>query len=79
MASTEQIRNNLIDKLLTIRNRYIITALDKLLETTVKEKDIYKTSDQQKLILKASEVDIHYGDLISDEDINQEDDLWLSK
>ena len=79
MATTEQIRNNLIDKLLAIRNRDIIAALDKLLETTVKENDIYITSEQQKLILRASEIDIHNGDLISDEEINQKEDLWLNK
>lgn len=79
MATTEQIRNNLIDKLLTIRNRAVITALNKLLESTIKEKDIYKTSEQQKLILEASEIDIHNGDYFLDEEINQEEDLWLSK
>ena len=77
MATTEQIRNNLIDKLLTIRNKNIISALDNLLETTIKEKSIYKTSEQQKLIFKASELDIQNWDLLSDEEINREEDSWL--
>jgi len=79
MATTEQIRNNLIDKLLTIRNKNIISALDKLLETTLKEKSIYKTSEQQKLIFKASELDIQNWDLLSDEEINREEDSWLRR
>jgi len=79
MATIEQIRNNLIDKLLAISNRDIIASLDKLLETTIGEKDVYKVSRQQAIILKASETDILNGDLILDEQINQEEDLWLSK
>ena len=79
MASTEQIRNNLIDKLLSINNRDIIASMDELLESTIREKDIYKVSKQQKLILAASETDIKNGDLISDEEVNREEDLWLNK
>lgn len=79
MATTEQIRNNLIDKLLTIRNRNIIAALDNLLEKTLKEKSIYTTSEQQKLIFKASELDIQNWDLFSDEEINKEEDSWLRR
>lgn len=79
MATTEQIRNNLIDKLLTIRNKNIISALDNLLETTIKEKSIYKTSEQQKFIFKASELDIQNWDLLSDEEINREEDSWLRR
>jgi hypothetical protein len=79
MASTEQIRNNLIDKLLSINNRDIIVSLDKLLESTITEKNIYKVSKQQKLVLAASETDIKNGDLILDEEVNREEDLWLNK
>jgi hypothetical protein len=79
MDTIEQIRNNLIDKILSIRNRDMIGALDKLLETTINEKNIYKTTEQQKLIFQASEIDIQNGDLFLDEEINQEEDLWLNK
>ena len=79
MATIEQIRNNLIDKLLSISNKDIIASLDKLLETTIREKDVFKISEQQKIILKASESDIQNGELISDDEINQEEDLWLKK
>ena len=79
MATIEQIRNNLIDKLLSISNKDIIASLDKLLETTIREKDVFKISEQQKIILKASESDIQNGELISDDEINQAEDLWLKK
>ncbi len=79
MASIEQIRNNLIDKLLSINNKDIIVSLDRLLESTIKEEDVYKVSKQQRILLAASEIDIQNGNLILDEEINREEDLWLNK
>lgn len=40
MKSTEQIRNDLIDKIISISNKDILNAVDKLLGNIVKEKDI---------------------------------------
>ncbi len=77
MASTEQIRNNLIDKLISINNKDILSAVDRLLEVSVKEEVIYKVSEDQRKALHASEMDIANGSLISDEDLNTEEDQWL--
>ena len=77
MASTEQIRNNLIDKLITIKNKDILSAVDRLLEVSVKEEDVYKVSEVQRKALQASEMDIANGRLISDEELNNEEDEWL--
>lgn len=77
MASTEQIRNNLIDKLISIKNKELLSAVDRLLEVSVKEEDVYKVSDDQRKALQASEMDITNGRLISDEDLNNEEDEWL--
>jgi hypothetical protein len=77
MASTEQIRNNLIDKLISIKNKDILSAIDRLLEVSVKEEDIYKVSEVQRKALQASEMDISNGRLISNEDLNNEEDEWL--
>ena len=77
MASTEQIRNNLIDKLISIKNKDILSAVDRLLEVSVKEEDVYKVSEDQRKALHASEMDIANGRLISDEDLNNEEDEWL--
>jgi hypothetical protein len=79
MLSIEQLKINLIEKIKDIQNRDIITSLDKLLELTVREKDICKVSKEQRFILNTSEEDIRYNKLIPDEDINREEDLWLSK
>ncbi len=77
MASTEQIRNNLIDKLISINNKDILSAVDRLLEVSVKEEDVYKVSKVQRIALQASEMDIANERLISDEDLNNEEDEWL--
>jgi hypothetical protein len=79
MASTEQIRNNLIDKLNSINNKDILSAVDRLLEVSVKEEDVYKVSVDQRKALQASETDIANGRLISDEDLNNEEDEWLKE
>ena len=39
MASTEQIRSNLIDKLISIKNKELVSAVDRLLEVSVTEED----------------------------------------
>ena len=77
MASTEQIRNNLIDKLISIKNKDILSAVDRLLEVSVKEEDVYKVSEVQRKALQASEMDISNGRLISNEDLNNEEGEWL--
>lgn len=79
MASTEQIRNNLIDKLISIKNKELLSAVDRLLEVSVKEEDVYEVSDDQRKALKASEIDIANGRLISDADVNNEEDEWLKE
>ena len=79
MASTEQIRNNLIDKLISIKNKELLSAVDRLLEVSVKEEDVYQTSEYQKKALQAGDVDIANGRLISDQDLNNEEDEWLRK
>lgn len=79
MASTEQIRNNLIDKLISIKNKELLSAVDRLLEFSVKEEDVYKVSGDQRKALQASELDIANSKLISDEDLNNEEDEWLKE
>lgn len=79
MASTEQIRNNLIDKLISIKNKKLLSAVDRLLEVSVKEEDVFKVSEDQRKALQASELDIVNGRLISDEDLNNEEDEWLKE
>ena len=79
MASIEQIRNNLIDKLSLIKNKELLSAVDRLLEVSVKEEDVYNISEEQRKALQASNSDIASGRLVSDEDLNFEEDKWLNE
>ena len=75
MKTVDEIRNRLIDKILTIRNQDILLALDKILSST-KEEHIDFT-EEQKVMLQMSEDDIKYGRLISEEDLDRQDEEWL--
>jgi len=77
--SAEQIRNNIIKKLYSIDNRELLDAMDKLLEASGKQDKPYRISSEQKEALEASDQDIIYGRLISDEDLNAEEDEWLKE
>jgi hypothetical protein len=42
-------------------------------------KSVFKISDGQKQMLSGSEKDIIEGKLISNEDLNEEEDRWLNE
>ncbi len=77
--TTEQIQQGIIDKILLLNNQDLLLAIDTLLGQSVHKDDVYKVSDQQRQVLQVSEEDIKYNRLISDEDVNREEDLWLNK
>jgi hypothetical protein len=67
MDSVEKIQNELIDKILTIKNKGFLKALSNLISSTEESNEVVKLSAIQKEILELSEVDIKNGDLISQE------------
>ncbi|HSJ66903.1 MAG TPA: hypothetical protein VK921_04485 [Anditalea sp.] len=77
--SAEQIRNNIIEKLYCIDNKELLFAMDKLLDASINQDKPYKVTSEQKEALEASDQDIIYGRLISDEDLNAEEDEWLKE
>ncbi len=77
MATVENIRNGLIDKILSIKNRDILEALDKLISVSSLESDIVLLTDEQKIMLEMSERDIEAGNLISQEAMDKRNLEWL--
>lgn len=77
MATADNIRNSIIDKLLTISNKDYLTALYKLVEKSSVDKDSIKLSEEQILMLKLSDNDIKNGKLISEKQLDKEDLQWL--
>lgn len=77
MSTTDILRNNIIDKLLTISNKDYLAALYQLVKTSAVDKDIVELSDEQILMLQLSDEDIKNGKLISQTQLDKDDLKWL--
>ena len=73
MNQADILRNNIIDKLLTISNKDYLAALHQLVENSSVDNDIVKLSEEQILMLQLSDKDIMLGKLISQEDLDKND------
>ena len=79
MATVDKIRKGLIDKILTIKNKEFLEALDKLISSSASESDIVELTEEQKEMLEMSEVDIENGRLISQEAMHKRNLEWLNE
>ena len=75
MTQVEEIRNSIIDKLLTISSPELLSAYNKILEQSTG--NIVELQPAQIEMLKKSEEDIRNGDVISQKEINKADSEWL--
>ncbi|KAA3642501.1 MAG: hypothetical protein DWP98_14060 [Bacteroidetes bacterium] len=77
MATVDQIKNGLIDKILNIQNKEFLNALDKIISTSF---SVNKTelSDSQKAMLEMSNDDIIHGRTISQEAMIKRNLEWLN-
>lgn len=78
MATVDKIRNELIDKIMSIKNRDFLEALDKLISSSSFESDVVELTKEQKVMLKMSERDIKSGNLISQEAMDKRNLEWLN-
>jgi hypothetical protein len=78
-TTADNIRNSIIDKLLTISNKDYLTALYKLVEKSSVGNDLIELSEAQLAMLKLSDEDIENGRLITQEQLDQMDLEWLKK
>lgn len=79
MPSIDNIRNSLIDKILSITNKDFLSALDQLVEKSAIDNDIHPLTQEQKVLLALSEHDIKEGRVISQESLDREDLKWLKE
>lgn len=77
MATIDNLRNSIIDKLLTITNKDYLSALHKLVENSQVEVDVVKLTEEQKLMLQLSDNDILNNKLISQSQLDKNDRKWL--
>jgi len=78
MATVDKIRNGLIDKILSIKNRDILEALDTFLSSSASESDKIELTKEQIAMLEMSEKDIKNGELISQEAMDKRNLEWLN-
>ncbi|MEO7174974.1 MAG: hypothetical protein ABIV51_03980 [Saprospiraceae bacterium] len=79
MNRADILRNNIIDKLLTISNKDYLAALYQLVEKSSVDNDLVKLSEEQVLMLQLSDKDIESGKLISQHDLDKRDMQWLKE
>jgi len=79
MNRVDILRNNIIDKLLTISNKDYLTALYQLVEKSSVDNDIVKLSQEQILMLQLSDKDIEEGKLITQDELDKNDLQWLKE
>jgi len=77
MATVDKLRNGLIDKILSIKNKDFLVALDKIIVSSASESDIVELTSEQKMMLEMSEKDIKEGRLISQEAMDKRNLEWL--
>ena len=77
MRTADILRNNIIDKLLTISNKDYLAALYQVVNTSFVGKDNVKLSEEQILMLQLSDKDIKSGKLISQNQLDKADLQWL--
>ena len=77
MSAADNIRNNIIDKLLTISNKDYLSALYQLVSTSSVNEDIIQLSESQILMLNMSDEDIKNGRIVPHDELDKIDLEWL--
>jgi len=79
MEATDILRNNIIDKLLTITDEDYLSAIYQLVERSSSDNDTVKLTKEQTLMLQLSDKDILNGKLISQDQLDKEDLQWVKE
>ncbi len=78
MATVDKIRSGLIDKILSIKNKDFLVALDNLISSSSAENEVVELTTEQREMLEMSEVDIKNGRLISQAAMDKRNLEWLN-
>lgn len=79
MATVDNIRNSIIEKLLTISNKDLLNSLYSFVEKNTTDTDVVKLTVEQKIMLELSNNDIKSNRLISQEQLDKDDLKWLKE
>ena len=77
MNQADIIRNEIIDKLLTISDKDYLAALSQIVDSVVVKEGKIKLTEEQKIMLQMSVEDYNEGRILSQENLDQSDFEWL--
>lgn len=78
MATVGNIRNALINKILAINDKEVLSALDKLISLKDDDGPIELT-EEQRILLEMSEDDIENGRMVAEKGLFYQQREWLKK
>lgn len=76
--TVDNLKYNILDKLISVNDKVLLEKINSLIGDIDLEDTPIKVSEAQRHMLTDSEQDILNNDLISDEEVNKEEDQWLS-
>ncbi len=77
MASTTDIRNRIIDQLLTIKDADYLRALSDMIRSSHVQEEVVQLTEEQKIMLVLSEDDIKAGRTVDQHILNERELQWL--
>jgi len=73
------LKYQLLDKLISIQDIDLLEKVNELIGNVDLDKPIFEITPAQRNMLMQSEEDILNGNLITDEELNEEEDKWLKR
>ena len=77
--STEQLKNLVIDRILEIEDKNFLQAIKTILDSNIIPTSIYKVTEEQRQKVKIGLTQLNNGQIISNEDLEKEEDTWLKE
>ena len=79
MATVNEIRNRVIDSLMSINDPHYLKALEDMIKTSKIEHSVIPLTEEQKIMLAMSDDDIKEGRVVDQETLNKKELEWLTK
>ena len=76
---TAQLRDIVIDKIYGINDSDYLRALNKILDMRQTSEEVFHLNEDQKAMIRLAKQQISNGEYISNEDLEKEEDQWLSE
>ncbi len=77
MAKIDALRNEIIEKVLCISDKNYLNAINRIVDNKEFKGNVVKLSEEQKLMLQSSELDIENKRLIKHSNLMKEKKVWL--